>query len=126
MRELHLDQGRLANSAPLWAAYVAYPAYRSKNWHVKTFADRLQGCFRYSMNGKSPPLGDKILVALESYAYFLANGAPVGATMVGKGYPTPPKPALAMDFARGRQVFEDKCALCHGHDGQGQSARGQM
>jgi ABC-type lipoprotein release transport system permease subunit len=32
-----------------------YPAYRAKNGHVNTFAERLQGCFRYSMNGKAPP-----------------------------------------------------------------------
>jgi thiosulfate dehydrogenase len=49
----HLDGGRLANSAPLWAAYVAYPTFRSKNGHVNTFAERVQGCFRYRMNGKS-------------------------------------------------------------------------
>ena len=65
----HIDNGRLAGSAPLWAAYVSYPAYRSKNGHVNTFSERLQGCFKYSMNGKSPPLGDKVLIALESYAY---------------------------------------------------------
>jgi thiosulfate dehydrogenase len=120
----HLDQGRLAGSAPLWAAYVAYPAYRSKNGHVNTFAERLQGCFQYSMNGKAPPLGDKVLVALESYAYFLAKGAPVGATMPGKGYPTPAKPTLPMDYARGGQVFAEKCAVCHGPQGQGQSSHG--
>jgi cytochrome c len=28
----HLDAGRKANSAPLWAAYVRYPAYRSCPW----------------------------------------------------------------------------------------------
>lgn len=26
----HLDQGRLANSAPLWGAYPMYPAYRKR------------------------------------------------------------------------------------------------
>src|SRR5690606_2851847 len=26
----HLEQGRRADSAPLWAAYTMYPAYRSK------------------------------------------------------------------------------------------------
>ena len=122
----HLDAGRRANSAPLWAAYVAYPAYRSKNGHVNTFAERLQGCFRYSMNGKAPPLGDKVLVALESYAFFLAKGAPVGASLSGRGYPTPAKPALPMDFARGALVFAQKCALCHGADGQGQSSHGAV
>ncbi len=71
----HLDSGRLANAAPLWAAYVLYPAYRAKNGHVNSFQERLQGCFLYSMNGKAPAADDKVLVALESYAYFLARGA---------------------------------------------------
>lgn len=120
----HLDDGRLAHSAPMWAAYVEYPAYRSKNKHVNTFAERLQGCFNYSMNGKAPPLGDKVLVALEAYAYFLAKGAPTGVSLAGRGYPTPPKPALEPDFARGKVVFDQKCSLCHGADGQGQDAHG--
>ena len=122
----HLDAGRRANSAPLWGAYVTYPAYRSKNGHVNTLAERFQGCFRYSMNGKAPPLGDKVLVALESYAFFLAKGAPVGTSLKGRGYPTPAKPALPMDFARGALVFQQKCALCHGADGQGQSSHGAV
>ncbi len=120
----HLDAGRLANSSPLWAAYVTYPAYRSKNGHVNTLAERLQGCFRFSMNGKAPPLGDEVLVALESYAFFLASGAPTGVTLPGRGYRTPAEPPLAMDFVRGSQVFAQKCALCHGVDGQGQQSHG--
>ena len=121
----HLDGGRLANSAPMGAAYVEYPAYREKNGHVNTFEERLQGCFRFSMNGKAPPLGDKVLVALESYAYFLARGAPTGEKVPGRGYPKLAKPAQPMDFARGASVFAAKCALCHGADGQGQKADGQ-
>jgi len=122
----HLDAGKLADSAPMWAAYVEYPAYRSKNGRVNTLAERMQRCFIYSMNGKAPPLGDKVLVALESYAFFLAKGAPVGAKLAGRGYPTPSKPALAMDFNRGAKVFEQKCSLCHGADGQGQSSNGAV
>ena len=120
----HLDAGKLPHSAPLWSAYLTYPAYRSKNKHVNTLAERIQGCFSYSMNGKAPPLGDPVLVALESYAFFLAKGGPVGTKPAGGGYPTPPKPALAMDFNRGAKTFEQKCALCHGADGQGQSSNG--
>ena len=41
----HLDAGRLANAAPLWAAYVAFPAYRAKNGHVNTFQERMQAAF---------------------------------------------------------------------------------
>ena len=118
----HLDAGRKAGAAPMWAAYVAYPAYRSKNGHVNTFEERLQGCFRFSMNGKVPPLGDKTLVALETYAYWLAKGAPTDSKMPGRGYPKLAKPALPADFARGQKVYEANCALCHAKDGGGQLA----
>lgn len=121
----HLDAGRRAKSAPMWGAYVAYPAFRSKEGAVSTFAARMQGCFQYSMNGKAPPLGDPVLVALESYAYWMATGAPVGTKMAGAGYPRLPAPALAADFARGQHVYDARCALCHGPQGQGQASGGQ-
>lgn len=121
----HLDAGRLANSAPLWGAYVRYPQYRSKNKHVNNFGERIQGCFLYSMNGKAPPLDSKTMVALESYAYWLSKGAPTGAKLVGAGYPKqgfkPPQPP---DYARGKAVYVRDCALCHGAQGQGQKAAG--
>jgi thiosulfate dehydrogenase len=122
----HLGEGRVANSAPMWGAYVAYPQYRAKNGHVNTFAERLQGCFRYSENGKAPPLGDPVLVALESYAYFLAKGAPTGVKIAGAGYPKLAKPPLQPDYARGQDVYGANCAMCHGFDGHGQSARGRL
>ncbi len=122
----HIDAGRLANAGPMWAAWVAFPAYRGKNERVNTFAERLQGCFRYSMNGKPPPLGDKVLVALESYSAWLARGAPTGAEMPGRGYPKLPKPGLPPDSARGAKIYAARCALCHGADGAGQSAVGRV
>ncbi len=121
----HIDAGRLADASPLWAAWVAFPAYRAKNGHVNTFAERIQGCFRYSMNGKAPPLGDKVLVALESYSAWLARGAPVGETLQGRGYPKVPKPVSSPDYTSGSRVYQQQCALCHGADGAGQAAAGQ-
>lgn len=121
----HLDAGRKADAGPLWGAYISYPAYRSKNGHVNTFAERLQGCFNYSMNGKAPPLGDPVLVALESYAYWLSTGAPVGGKLAGRGYPKLPAPAQKADYARGSAVYAQHCAVCHGENGQGQRSNGQ-
>ena len=118
----HLDAGRKPNSAPLWAAFIHYPAYRSKTGKVDTLASRLQGCFAFSMNGKAPPQDDPIMTALQTYAAFLAKGAPVGMPVDGSGYPKLKKPAQAPDYLRGQQVFAQDCALCHGVDGQGQRA----
>lgn len=118
----HLDAGRQANSAPLWAAFVHYPAYRKKTGEVDTYASRLQGCFMYSMNGKAPPADSEVITALQAYSFWLAKGAPVGTPMPGSGYPKLDKPAQAPDYVRGEQVYAQNCALCHGADGQGQRA----
>lgn len=115
----HLDAGRLANSAPLWAAYVAYPAFMAKNRRVDTFAQRLELCFRYSMNGRMPPADDAIVVGLVSYAFWLATGAPVGAHLAGRGFPEVPAPALPPDVKRGADVYRVHCAACHGANGGG-------
>lgn len=115
----HLDSGRLAHSAPLWAAWVKYPAYRSKNKMVNTMEERIQGCFTYSMDGSPPPADSRELKALMSYAYWLAQGAPTGVDLPGRGYPELTKAEKQPDYQRGKQVFVDNCALCHGQDGEG-------
>jgi thiosulfate dehydrogenase len=121
----HLDAGRKADAAPLWAAYVSYPEFRGRDGRLITFAERLQDCFRFSLNGKAPPLGDPVLVSLETYAYWLAKGAPVGENLPGRGYPEVNTPAKAPDYVRGRKVYGEQCAQCHGTDGAGQISDGK-
>ena len=117
----HLDQGRLANSAPLWGAYPMYPAYRKKNDKVNTFAERLQGCFQFSMNGGQTPAADSPeITALSVYAYWLASKAPLGVELPGRGYPDVPQPAKGYDLKQGAAVYQAQCAVCHGEQGQGQ------
>ncbi|MDE2084800.1 MAG: c-type cytochrome [Xanthomonadaceae bacterium] len=120
----HLDAGRRADAMPLWGAWGMYPAYRRKNGHVNTFAERLQDCFRFSMNGKAPPADSGVIVALSSYAYWLARGAPTGMKLVGAGYLDLRAPAQTPDYRRGEAVYGRDCALCHGADGSGQKAAG--
>ena len=118
----HLDAGRKADSAPLWASFIHYPAFRAKTGQVDTLASRIQGCFLYSMNGKAPPADDEIITALQTYAFWLAKGAPVGTPLPGSGYPKLKKPILPADYKRGEKIYAQSCALCHGVDGLGQRA----
>jgi thiosulfate dehydrogenase len=124
-KNCHLDSGRRADSSPMWAAWVAYPQYRKKNNAINTMEDRINGCFRYSMNapnspsGGPPPYGSDIYRDLEAYFRWLATGAPIAAKMKGGGYPTPPLSKAGYDPARGAKLFEAKCTSCHGSDGQG-------
>lgn len=122
----HLDAGRKPGSAPLWAAFVHYPAFRSKTGKVDTLASRIQGCFQFSMNGKAPPQDDEIMTALQTYAFWLAKGAPVGNPIEGSGYPKLKPPPVVATYERGEKVFAQSCALCHGADGAGQRAGDQQ
>lgn len=121
----HIDGGRQANSAPLWGAWVAYPAYRKKNDHVNTMEERIRGCFTYSMNAKdskighAPEPGDPLLTDMQTYMYWLAKGAPTGDKLPGRGYPKLDKPAKPYSPERGARIYADNCALCHGNNGEG-------
>ncbi len=123
----HLDGGRRADSAPMWAAWVVYPKYRSKNDQINTMEDRIKGCFTYSMNapasktGGPPPAGHTVYKDLQMYMHWLATGAPNGTVMPGAGYPEIKKTASGYDPERGREVFKAQCATCHGADGMGKT-----
>lgn len=124
-RNCHLDSGRKPNSSPMWAAWVRYPLFRTKDNAVNTMEDRIQGCFRYSMNapnspsGGPPPAGSDVYRQLESYFHWLATGAATGSKLAGSGYPTPPLTGAGYDPGRGAPLFQQKCSGCHGADGEG-------
>lgn len=115
----HLDRGRRPGAAPMWSAWVSYPQFRTKNNEVNTFAMRIQGCFRFSMNGRPPPAESEIIVALMSYAYFLARGAPTGVRLEGAGFPKLAEPDETPDITTGAASYAQKCAACHGENGEG-------
>ena len=115
----HLEAGRTAGAAPLWAAFGNFPVWRDKNHRMNSFEKRVQDCFIYSINGKPPPLGGEVLLAVSAYAGWLAQGQRIGVSPPGRGFPTIAPPPLPPDDARGRAVFTEVCAVCHGADGQG-------
>lgn len=116
----HLDRGRHALSAPLWAGYPMYPAYRKKNNKVNTYAERMQGCFKFSMNGVAPAADSDVINALTAYSYWLSTGAPIGKSLPGRGYDEPAQPVGGYSIADGKRVYESRCAMCHGAEGAGQ------
>lgn len=121
----HTNRGRQANSAPMWAAWVKYPAYRGKNKTVNNIAMRLQGCFRYSENaqasasGHFPPANSRVLIDLESYMFWMAHNAPTGVNMKGRGYKKLPQPPHPFSRTAGGKIYSADCAVCHGANGQG-------
>jgi thiosulfate dehydrogenase len=117
----HLDRGRQAGAAPMWAAWPLYPRFRTKNGKINSIALRVQECFRYSMNGKMPPDDSPVLTDLQSYFYWLAKGAPTGEELPGQGFPALNPPGQPPEPGRGGAAYAQYCAACHGADGNGNS-----
>jgi len=124
-RNCHLNRGRDPVSSPMWAAVPQYPKYRGKNKKVNTFVMRNQGCFRYSENGTPPPAESTVMVALLSYMHWMAQGIPVGIKPKASGYPSIADPPKTPSRERGKGVYAENCAMCHGGDGQGRVVAGQ-
>lgn len=118
----HLQEGRKPHSSPLWAAYGMYPAIRNKVRTVVTFENRVQDCFRFSMNGIAPTIDAPEMSAIVAYAHWLSRGVPLGVNLPGRGYPSV-KQNEDPSSQRGEIIYQTRCALCHGADGLGQKHR---
>lgn len=116
----HLDAGRKANAAPMWAAYGMYPAYLARSDRVTTLAERVQQCFTFSMNGLPPPLDSQEMSALLAYSQWLARSRPVGVEQPGRGFPTVTRTGSDPNPLRGKAHYVQRCAVCHGAHGEGQ------
>lgn len=115
----HLDAGRRANAAPMSAAWGMYPAYSAKADRVVTLEERIQQCFLFSINGVPPPLDSHEMRALAAYMQWLARGLRVGEPQAGRGFPTVARTGSDPDPFRGKALYAQRCAACHGARGEG-------
>ena len=116
----HMQAGRQAHSAPMWAAFGMYPAYRAKNDRNNSLEDRIQQCFRFSLDGFAPTVDAPEVRALVAYIHFLSTGTPVGTELPGRGFPQIVVTGYDASPSRGGKAYAEKCAVCHGKDGKGQ------
>jgi thiosulfate dehydrogenase len=115
----HLDSGRKAKASPMWAAWGMYPAYLAKTDRVNNFEERVQQCFRFSLNGIAPPMDSPEVRAIVAYSQWLARGRPAGVELPGRGFPTLARTGSDPNPLRGKATYAKRCASCHGDNGEG-------
>jgi thiosulfate dehydrogenase len=118
----HIKAGTKKFGLPLVGVYADYPTYAARSGHVTTMVGRVQFCMERSMNGKPLPPESAEMTAIISYLKFLSTGRPVGAPTKGRGSGSMRELDRAADPVKGRAVYANTCAACHGNDGQGQRA----
>lgn len=119
----HLKNGTDPKAASFLGTATAYPAWSPREQRVITLEDRILNCFMRSGNGIRPPLGSKISVAIAAYITWLSSDQPIRMNAARPAGPNAVPPlkldVTKADAKRGAALFADRCAECHGQDGQG-------
>jgi len=101
--------------------YGRYPQYRSRSNSIESIQDRVNECFRRSLNGTRIAPDGPDMRDIVAYFAFLSRGVPVGPPPSGAS-PRARWATFKADTAAGREIFRVVCAGCHGPAGGGTSA----
>lgn len=116
----HADGGT-GQALDLVGITKTHPKYNPRAGKVVTIEDRINGCFKRSMNGKPlPPEGEE-MSAMVAYFEYISQNVPDGTKerpwaklklIEGK---LPEQP----NVENGREIYQAACLSCHGEDGNG-------
>jgi thiosulfate dehydrogenase len=98
-----------------------FPEYRSRSGSINSLQQRINDCFERSMNGKALAYDSQEMNALLMYMRWLSSDVPTGVTVVGRGMGKNKKinTALVPNAEHGKTLYAQKCASCHGANGEG-------
>jgi len=116
----HQDAGVKPYSFTLLASHDTYPQYRAREGKILTLAERVNNCIMRPHNGKPLPLDSREMVAILSYLKWINSFVPKAGGFEGSKNMAIQFPAEAASPERGKEVFTQFCASCHGNDGRGQ------
>lgn len=120
----HLDIGLEPGTLSLLASSDRYPRVSGRDGGMRDLRDRINGCMQRSMNGRALPRDSVEMIAME--AYIVDLGRRFDAMSAALRRPAEPaafvEPERAADVDAGRRVYEQRCQVCHGLDGEGLQA----
>ena len=115
----HLNAGTKKFGIPLFGLFGEFPLYSPRAGAEISIENRLNSCMTRSMNGRPLPVDAPQMQALVAYIKFLSTGVPPGHLLPGLGVGKMPELDRAADPERGRSLYANACAVCHGLDGSG-------
>lgn len=101
------------------AVASTYPQFRKRSGKVESITFRINGCMERSLNGKPLQDSGREMLAMIAYLKWLGQKVPQGVKPENAGIKELPELARAADTASGKQVYNNKCMVCHGKNGEG-------
>jgi thiosulfate dehydrogenase len=127
----HMNGGQREKSLPLVSIAGMFPEYNRRSARLFSLGDRITDCFLRSENATGGTLAADDLptptspevLAISAYLTWLSRGAAMGKNPSWRGQNAIPAAALVpvekLDLAKGEAIYTERCATCHGPDGQG-------
>lgn len=116
-KNCHLQAGKQANAIGFVGVSHRYPKYRGREDRVANLAQRINGCFQRSLNGKPLPEASAEMQAVLAYMNWLSEG--VDGEVSGNGLPKLDFIDRAANPETGKAIYAQQCSVCHGKEGQG-------
>ncbi|MCP6698388.1 c-type cytochrome [Pseudomonas donghuensis] len=114
----HLNAGTVADGSPFVGVSAFFPSYAPRAGKEVTLEERINGCFRRSMNGKPLPPQSADMQAMVAYFDWMKMNTLQGDKVAGRGVGKIDT-AIKPDLDNGKQVYAEQCAVCHGSNGEG-------
>lgn len=119
----HLDAGTRPYGNNLAVVASTHPKLSARSGGVITIADKVNECLSRSMNGAPIDTASKEMRAYVAYIKWLGSNVKKGDKPAGTGaIMSPAFINRAADPEKGKQLYDQLCARCHGIDGNGQLA----
>ena len=137
----HPNAGQREKAIPLVGVGNVFPEYNKRAGRMFTLEERIVGCFMRSINatgsryrnvtvhheneleGATLSAESEEVEDLAAYIRWLSWNREIDSTLPWRGHNQLPASSLLtpekMNPKLGRQLFHEKCANCHGADGQG-------
>jgi thiosulfate dehydrogenase len=116
----HLEAGTKPYGNNYGSVASTYPKFRARSGTNETIVKRVNDCFERSLNGKALDSNSREMQAIVAYIKWLGKDVPKGQTAKGSGIVDLPFLDRPADPAKGKIVYEQKCASCHKKDGSGE------
>ena len=114
----HLNAGTVADGSPFVGVSAFFPSYAPRAGKDVTLEERINGCFRRSMDGKPLPVASPDMQAMVAYFDWMKMNTVAGDKVAGRGVGKV-DPKIVPDPENGKLIYAQQCAVCHGDDGQG-------
>jgi thiosulfate dehydrogenase len=120
----HLDAGTKTFGNNFSAVASTYPKFRPRYGAIESIEKRVNDCIVRSLHGKALDSASSEMRAIVAYIVWLGKDVPKGIAPEGSGLLAVPFLERPADPEKGKTIYSQKCAHCHGENGEGMVSKG--